>query len=114
MRVKTGSVRRKSHKKILKANKGFQLTNSKTFKRAKEAYLHAGQYAYNDRRKKKSQIRQLWITRINAGLKSMGLKYKDYIHNAKKANVDLDRKVLAELAVNEPETFKAVTEVVMK
>ena len=114
MRVKTGTVRRQKHKKILKTTKGYRLTYSKLYRRASEAFLHAGQYAYNDRRKKKNQMRQLWIMRINAGLRLLGLKYKDYVHKAKEKKVELNRKILAELAVNEPETFKIIAETVAK
>lgn len=113
-RVKSGKTRRQKHKKTLKAAKGYRLTYSKLYRRASEALLHAGQYAYNDRRKRKKQMRQLWIMRINAALKELGYKYKDFVHKAKKVEVVIDRKILAELAVNNPEVFKAVAEKVMK
>ncbi len=113
MRVKTGTVRRAKHKKILKANKGYRLTYSKTYRRAHEAYMHAGQYAYRGRRERKRQLRQLWIMRINAALRQIGFVYKDYVHKAKLANVALDRKILADLAVAEPEVFKTVVMQVM-
>ena len=114
MRVKTGIVRRAKHKKILKANKGYRLTYSKTYRRAHEAFMHAGQYAYRGRRERKRQLRQLWIMRINAALRLLGFVYKDYVHKAKLANVMLDRKILADLAVAEPEVFKTVVMQVME
>ena len=114
MRVKTGIVRRAKHKKILKANKGYRLTYSKTYRRAHEAFMHAGQYAYRGRRERKRQLRQLWIMRINAALRQLGFVYKDYVHKAKLANVMLDRKILADLAVAEPEVFKTVVMQVME
>lgn len=113
-RVTTGTIRRKRHKKTLKAAKGYKLTYSKLYRRASEALLHAGQYAYNDRRKRKNQMRQLWIMRINAALRELGFKYKDFVNKANEAKVEIDRKILAELAVNNPEVFKAVAEKVMK
>lgn len=113
MRVKTGITRRAKHKKILKAAEGYRLTYSKTYRRAHEAYMHAGQYAYRGRKERKRQLRQLWIMRINAALRQIGFVYKDYVHKAKLANVALDRKILADLAVAEPEVFKTVVMQVM-
>lgn len=113
MRVKTGSVRRKKHKKILKSTKGYRMTYSKTYRRAHEAFMHAGQYAYAHRRERKGDMRRLWIMRINAGLRELGFKYKDFVHKAKLANVMLDRKILADLVVREPEVFAAVANQVM-
>lgn len=113
MRVKTGTVRRARHKKVIKSNKGFRLTYSKTFRRAQEAALHAGQYAYRGRRERKRQMRQLWVMRINAALRELGFKYKDFVHGLTTTNVEIDRKILADLAVNEPEAFKVVVEKVM-
>ena len=113
MRVKTGVVRRKRHKKILKAAKGYRLTYSKLYRRAHEAFLHAGQYAYVGRKQRKRQMRQLWIMRINAALRQLGFTYKDYVNKSKAAEVALDRKILADLAVTEPKTFESVVDFVM-
>ena len=114
MRVKTGNVRRKRHKKILKANKGYRLTYSKTYRRAHEAFMHAGQYAYRGRKERKRQLRQLWIMRINAALRLIGFKYKDFVFKSRQANMQLDRKILADLAVSEPEIFTTIANTVMK
>jgi large subunit ribosomal protein L20 len=114
MRVKTGTVRRAKHKKILKANKGYRLTYSKTYRRAHEAFMHAGQYAYRGRKERKRQFRQLWIMRINAALRELGFTYKEFIHQTRLSNVELDRKILADLAISEPTVFKSVVEAVMK
>jgi large subunit ribosomal protein L20 len=110
MRVKTGTTRRASHKKVLKAAKGFWMTRHKRYKVAHEAVMHAGQYAYNGRRVKKRDLRQLWIVRINAALKPFNVRYSAFIKMLKNNNIILDRKILADLAVNNPQTFKAVVE----
>lgn len=113
MRVKTGVVRRKRHKKLLKTTEGYRLTYSKLYRRAHEAFLHAGQYAYVGRKQRKRQMRQLWIMRMNAGLRQLGFTYKDYVNKAKEAKVELDRKILADLAVTEPKAFEGVVNFVM-
>lgn len=105
MRVKTGKTRRKRHKKILNETKGYRLTKSKLYKVANEAYMHAGQYSYNDRRKRGGNMRRLWITKINAACKNNGIKYSDFIKKLSEKNIKLNRKVLADIAMNEPETF---------
>ena len=110
MRVKTGTVRRAAHKKILKAAKGFWMTRHKRFKVANEAVMHAGKYAYIGRRIKRRDLRQIWIVRINAALKPFEVRYSVFIKLLKNRNVELDRKILADLAVNNPEAFKAVVE----
>jgi len=109
-RVKTGITRKNRHKKVLKLTKGFRGTNRRLIKRAKEAALHAGQYAFIGRKLRKRDMRKLWIMRINAALKQIDetMRYSRFINSLKKANIQLDRKVLSELAVNDPETFKAV------
>ncbi len=109
-RVKTGIVRRKRHKKVLAQNKGFRGANRRLYKRAHEAMLHSGMYAYIGRRLRKRDMRSLWIVRISAALKEAGseLNYSRFINALKKANIALDRKVLAELAVNHFESFKTV------
>ena len=108
MRVKTGTVRHKRHKKVLKRTKGFRMSKGKLYKVSKEADLHSGQYAYIGRRLRKRDMRRLWIQRINAALKKHHLKYSLFINHLKKAKIALNRKVLAELAVNDPEAFDQV------
>lgn len=109
-RVKTGVTRRKRHKKVLDANKGFRGANRKLYKRAHEAYMHAGQYAYIGRKLRKRDMRKLWILRINAALTQLGngLKYSRFINALKKANISLDRKMLSEVAVTDFRTFKDI------
>lgn len=111
-RTKTGITRRRRHKKVLKLTKGFRGANSRLFKRAQEALLHAGQYAYIGRRLRKRDFRSLWIARITAGLKSIdtGLQYSRFINSLKKADIRLDRKILADLAVNDSNVFKQIVE----
>jgi large subunit ribosomal protein L20 len=115
-RVKTGITRKKRHKKILTANKGFRGTNSRLYKRAKEAYMHAGQYAYIGRKLRKRDMRRLWITRINAALTEMGesIKYSRFINGLKKTNIQIDRKMLAEIAVSDFKTFKEIVKSAVK
>ncbi|RYX79553.1 50S ribosomal protein L20 [bacterium] len=108
MRVKRGVTARAKHKKILKAAKGMQHNRTRSFRLAKQAVIRALQYAYRDRRNKKRDIRGLWITRINAAARQNGTTYGRLIAGLKAANVELDRKILAELAVNEPVAFTAV------
>ena len=105
-RVKRGVVARRRHKKILKQAKGYYGARSRVFRVAKQAVIKAGQYAYRDRRQRKRQFRALWIARINAGARLIGLSYSRLIAGLKNAAIEIDRKVLADLAMNEPETFK--------
>jgi len=114
MRVKTGIVRRKAHKKVLKQAKGFWMTRHKRYKVAHEAVMHAGKYAYVGRRIKKRDLRQLWIVRINAALKPFNVRYSAFIKMLKNRQIILDRKILADLAVNNPESFKTVVEIATK
>lgn len=108
MRVKRGVPARAKHKKILKAAKGMQHNRTRSFKLAKQGVIRALQYAYRDRRNRKRDLRQLWITRINAAARENGTTYGKLINGLKKANIELDRKVLAELAVKEPQAFTAI------
>jgi len=108
MRVKTGTVRRAKHKKTLKATKGYRMTKSRLYKVAHEAELHAGQYAYVGRKNKKRDLRRLWIQRINAALSLQNLKYSQFIHLLEQKNIILNRKILAELAVNDPPVFRFI------
>lgn len=115
-RVKTGIIRRKRHKKVLDATKGFRGANNRLYKRAKEALLHAGQYAYVGRKLRKRDMRKLWILRINAALKEVGenLQYSRFINALKKMNIQLDRKILSEMAISDFKTFKEVVKTCMK
>lgn len=114
MRVKRGQVKNQKRKKVLKQAKGYQLTYSKLYRRAKEALLHAGQYSYNHRKKRGNEFRKLWIKRINGALFEYDLKYSQFINLLKKSKIELNRKMLADLALTEPETFKAVVEKITK
>ena len=109
-RVKRGVVAHRRHKKILKAAKGYYGARSRIFRVAKQAVTKAGQYAYRDRRVKKRTFRALWITRINAQSRAEGISYSRLIAGLKKANIELDRRVLADLAVHDKEAFAAVAE----
>lgn len=115
-RAKTGVVRRRRHKKTLKLAKGYRGTNRRLFKRAHEAVLHAGAYAYIGRKLRKRDMRKLWIMRINAALKTIDekLQYSRFINQLKKANVMLNRKMLSEIAIADPKSFKAIVEKVKK
>lgn len=108
MRVKTGFTRRRRHKKVLKLTAGQWGTRGRLFRRSNEAMLKSLFYAYRDRRNKRRDLRQLWITRINAGAHLNGLNYSRFIHGLKLANVELDRKVLSDIAIKDPETFRKI------
>ncbi|MEH6348323.1 MAG: 50S ribosomal protein L20 [Bermanella sp.] len=109
-RVKRGVVARRRHKKVLKQAKGYYGARSRVFRVAKQAVIKAGQYAYRDRRQRKRQFRALWIARINAGARLSGLSYSRFINGLKNASIEIDRKVLADLAVNEKGAFVALVE----
>ena len=109
-RVKRGVVAKARHKKVLDKAKGYYGARSKLFKTAKQAVIKAGQYAYRDRRQRKRQFRALWITRINAAARMHGLTYSRLINGLNKAEIEVDRKVLADLAVRDPEAFGAIAE----
>ena len=109
-RVKRGVVAKARHKKILGQAKGYYGARSRTFKVAKQAVIKAGQYAYRDRRQRKRQFRALWITRVNAAARLHGLSYSRLINGLKRADIQVDRKVLADIAVHDPEAFGAVAE----
>ncbi len=110
MRVKRGNVLRKRHKKILKLAKGFIGARSRIFKVANIAVMKKLKYQYRDRRNLKRNMRSLWIIRINAAVRSMGISYSKFMNMLKKADIQVNRKMLAELAVNEPEAFKVIVE----
>jgi len=107
-RVKRGKIKTKKRRKILKLVKGFRAPYSTKRKFAKEAILHAYKYTYIGRKQKKRNFRRLWQTRINAYLKEKGLKYNNFIHSLNKKNINLNRKVLAELAQNYPNVFEMI------
>ena len=109
-RVKRGVTARQRHKKVLKKAKGHYGARRKSIRIAKQSVTKAGQYAYRDRRNRKREFRALWIVRINAGARMHGLSYSRLMDGLKKAGVELDRKVLADMAVFEPEAFGAVAE----
>jgi large subunit ribosomal protein L20 len=109
-RVKRGVVARRRHKKVLKQAKGYYGARSRVFRVAKQAVIKAGQYAYRDRRQRKRQFRALWIARINAAARINGLSYSRFIAGLTKANIEIDRKVLADLAVYEKAVFAAIVE----
>lgn len=104
-RVKRGVTARARHKKIIALAKGFRGRRNNVYRVAKQAVMKAGQYAYRDRRQRKRQFRQLWITRINAAARLNGLSYSKLINGLKKSAIDIDRKVLADLAVNDKAAF---------
>lgn len=110
-RVKTNVARRKRVKKVLKRAKGQWGDRSKQYLQAKRSLLHSDVYAYRDRKKRKIEFRQLWIARLNAGARAAGITYNKFINGLKKAKVTLNRKMLAELAVNEPKAFQKLIEV---
>ena len=109
-RVKRGVTARRRHKKVLSKAKGYYGARSRVFRVAKQAVTKAGQYAYRDRRQRKRQFRALWITRINAQSRANGMTYSRLINGLKKADVGLDRRVLADLAVHDKAAFAAVVE----
>jgi len=110
-RAKTGTVRRAKHKKVLKAAKGYWGLRSKSFRIAQQTLLNAADYEYRDRRDKKADFRKLWISRINAASREHGMSYSRFVHGLRQAGVELDRKVLADLAVREPQAFSDLVEV---
>lgn len=110
VRVKGGMTTRRRHKKVLKMAKGYWMTRHKQFKKAKEAVLHAGEYAFAGRKIKKRDFRSLWIVRLNAAVRSFGLSYSTFINMLKKKKVELDRKILAQIAVEHPTVFKNIVE----
>ena len=110
-RTKNSAPSRARRKKVLKQAKGYYGARSRTFKVAKQAVIKAGQYAYRDRRQRKRQFRALWIVRINAACRLNGLSYSQFISGLKAANVEVDRKIMADMAMHEPESFAALVDV---
>ena len=110
MRVKTGVVRTRRHKKLLKQARGFYSGRRKHFRKAKEQLERSLVYAYRDRRQKKRDFRKLWIIRINAAARLNDMNYSRFMHGLKLANIELDRKILADMAMNAPESFTKIAE----
>ena len=109
-RAVNGTVARNRRKKILKLAKGYRSVRSNCFRKAREAVEHGLCYAYRDRKNRKREFRRLWIARINAATRAQGLNYSQFIYGLKKAEIELDRKVLSDMAINNEESFKALTE----
>jgi large subunit ribosomal protein L20 len=109
-RVKRGVTARARHKKVLALAKGFRGRRKNVFRIAKQAVMKAGQYAYRDRRTRKRVFRQLWIARINAASRELGITYSKFMAGMKKASIDIDRKMLADMAVNDPAAFGSIVE----
>jgi len=109
-RVKRGVTARARHKKVLVQSKGYRGRRSNVYKIAKQAVMKAGQYQYRDRRQRKREFRVLWIARINAAVRELGLSYSTFINGLKKAAIDIDRKVLADLAVHDKAAFTKIAE----
>ncbi|MCF8467612.1 MAG: 50S ribosomal protein L20 [Sneathiella sp.] len=109
-RVKRGVTTHARHRKVIKAAKGYYGRRKNTFRVAVQAVEKAGQYAYRDRRVKKRNFRGLWIQRINAATRELGMTYGNFMHGLKLAGIEVDRKVLADIAVREPEAFKALVD----
>ena len=107
-RVKRGVTARARHKKILVQAKGYRCRRKNVYRVAKQAVMKAGQYQYRDRRQRKRQFRALWIARINAAARELGMKYSTFMNGLKKANIEVDRKVLADLAVFDQPAFAAL------
>jgi large subunit ribosomal protein L20 len=111
VRVKGGIRTRYRHKKILRQTKGYYATRHALFRRANEAWMKAQWYAYRDRRNRRRDLRRLWVARINAAARSNGISYSRFVHGLKQAGVELNRKVLADIAVRDAETFAQLAEV---
>lgn len=114
VRVKRGLVKRRKHKKVLKEARGYYGSKSRSYKIAKEQLLKSMSYAYRDRKNNKRNFRRLWITRINAAARINGISYNEFINGLKKASVDINRKILSELAVSDPNAFQKLTEISKK
>ena len=109
-RVKRGVTAKARHKKVLAKSKGYRGRRSNVYRIAKEAVMKAGQYQYRDRRQKKREFRALWIARINAAVRELGMSYSVFMNGLKKAGIEVDRKILADLAVHDPAAFTALVD----
>lgn len=110
MRVKGGVKSKRRHNKVFELTKGFWGKHKNTIRKAKETLLHAGQYAFNDRRKKKRDFRSLWIVRINAAVRENGMKYSEFINKLAQKHIEIDRKILAKIAVDDPTAFNKIVD----
>ncbi|MFH0749840.1 MAG: 50S ribosomal protein L20 [Candidatus Gottesmanbacteria bacterium] len=110
MRIKRAVTSHAKHKKIFEANKGYRMTKRRLIKVAKEAYLHAGEYAFAGRKNKKRDFRATWISRISHAVVIKGMSYSKFMHAVKQANIVIDRKIMAHLIVNKPEAFDAIVD----
>lgn len=110
MRVKRGVATHAKHKKLLLANKGYRMTKRRNVRVAREAFLHAGEYAFAGRKNRKRDFRQMWILRIGEAVKQRGLSYSIFMHKLKTANITLDRKILAHLVVENPQAFSSIVD----
>ncbi len=109
-RIKRGTISRQKHKKTLSLAKGYRGTRSKLIKTAHEAVLHADKYAFHGRKRRKRDIRRLWITRINGALEEKGYSYSKFVNGLKTNNIQIDRKILAKIVVDDPKTFGSIVE----
>ncbi len=114
MRIKRGTIKKRRHNKVLKAAKGYRGARGKRYRLAKESTTRAGIYAYEGRKVKKRDMRSLWITRINIAARSAGLKYSDFIHGLNLAGISINRKMLSEMAISDPEMFNSYVEIAKK
>lgn len=114
MRVKRGYTRKRAHNKVLARTKGFRMTKNRLYKVAREADLHAGQYAYVGRKNRKRDFRSLWISRINGAISNLDLSYSKFINGLKKAKIDINRKILSELVTDNPEVFEKIAALAKK
>lgn len=110
VRVKRGTTQRRRHNKVLKAAKGYRGLRSRLYRQAKNAVAKAGMHAYAHRRTKKRDFRRLWIARINAAVREQGMNYSTFMNKLAEKGIALDRKILSELAINEPDAFKAIVD----
>ena len=113
-RIKRGTIASKRRKKVLKAAKGFKWRRKTNYRAAKEALIKAGKYAYRDRRNKKRFMRRLWILRLNNAVKEYGINYSTFINTLKKEKIELNRKVLSEIAIKYPDVFKNFMKTILK
>ena len=111
MRTITGAARNRAKNRIFRRAKGFRGGRGKLLRTAKESVIRAGAYAYRDRRVRKREFRKLWIIRINAAVRQRGLRYSEFIHGLREAKIELDRKMLSELAISDPEAFDQMVEI---
>ena len=113
-RIKRGTVKNRRHKKVLKEARGYTGSKSRTFKSAKQQVMKSMSYSYRDRKNNSRNFRRLWITRINAAARLNGLSYNEFINGLKKASVEINRKMLSEIAISDPDAFRELTEIARK